>query len=70
MPRFWEGFKRVAKRIGEIQAWLILTLFYFTLLAPIAIMVRLAARRGAREADPWHPRSEPADPAAWAKAKH
>jgi hypothetical protein len=70
MKRLWDLLKRAATRIGRIQAWIILTLFYFILLAPIAVLFRLATRRSTREANPWHPRPNPADPLAWAKAQH
>jgi hypothetical protein len=36
----WEWWKRVAKRIGDIQARVILILFYFVVLGPFALVVR------------------------------
>ena len=36
----WEGWKRVAKRIGDVQARVLLTIFYFLILAPFALVVR------------------------------
>jgi lipopolysaccharide/colanic/teichoic acid biosynthesis glycosyltransferase len=36
----WEGWKRVAKRIGDVQARILLTIFYFLFLAPFALVVR------------------------------
>jgi hypothetical protein len=36
----WEGWKRVAKRIGDVQARILLTIFYFLILAPFALVVR------------------------------
>ncbi len=36
----WEWWKRVGKRIGDIQARGLLTFFYFVLLSPFALAVR------------------------------
>lgn len=36
-------WRRVARRIGDVQARLLLTVFYFVLLAPFALAVRLGA---------------------------
>jgi hypothetical protein len=36
----WEGWKRVAKRIGDVQARILLSIFYFLILAPFALVVR------------------------------
>jgi hypothetical protein len=40
MRPFWEWWKRIARRIGDFQARLILVLFYFVIFAPFAILVR------------------------------
>jgi hypothetical protein len=40
LKRIWEGWKRIAKKIGDFNARLVLTLFYFILLAPLALIVR------------------------------
>jgi len=39
--RFWEKWKAVAHKIGNFQARLILVLFYFLILAPFALIVKL-----------------------------
>jgi len=36
----WAGWKRVARKIGDVQGRLLLILFYFLLLAPFALVVR------------------------------
>jgi hypothetical protein len=41
--RLWEGWKRAGRKIGDFQARLLLTLFYFLILAPFALILRLAA---------------------------
>ncbi len=59
----WELWKRAAKKIGDFQARVLLTLFYFVVLAPFALAVRwgsdpLALKAGAPRG--WHPRGEEA----------
>ena len=39
--RLWEGWKRIARKIGDFNARVILTLFYFILLFPFAIVLKL-----------------------------
>jgi hypothetical protein len=41
--RFWEGWKKVARKIGNFQARVLLFLFYFVVLAPFALLVRWAS---------------------------
>jgi hypothetical protein len=38
--RLWEGWKRVARRIGDVQARVMLTVFYFVIVTPFALAVR------------------------------
>jgi hypothetical protein len=57
----WEWWKRVARRIGDFQARLILLLFYFLILGPFALAVRwgsdpLAIKAG--NLPGWRPRAE------------
>jgi hypothetical protein len=59
--RLWQGWKRVARRIGDVQARLLLNVFYFLVLAPFALGVQalsdplgLRAGRGPR----WTEREE------------
>ena len=61
-----------AKRLGKIQAWILLTVFYFLFLAPAAIIFRLVAdplRLRRRDGSPWHLRVQPADLQRWIKAQ-
>lgn len=49
----WAAWKRVARKIGDFQARILLTIFYFVLLAPFALIVRrtsdpLAIKPGAQ----------------------
>ncbi len=39
---FLEWWRRVAKRIGDVQARLLLTFFYFAVLGPFAVVLRWA----------------------------
>jgi hypothetical protein len=59
LRRFWEGWKRFGKRIGDIQARLLLTIFYYVLLAPFALALRrwsdpLGIKAGSAKG--WHTR--------------
>lgn len=73
MPqRLWNGLLAIAKRIGHAQAWLILTAFYFLVLAPVAAVYRLMAdplRLRPRRGSIWHPRPPIADRMAWATSQ-
>ena len=40
----WEGWKRLAHRIGVFNTKLLLFLFYYLLLGPVSLMVRLFQR--------------------------
>jgi hypothetical protein len=43
IKRFWEKWQRVARRIGDFQARLILSVLYFMLIGPFALIVRWGA---------------------------
>ncbi len=43
LKRLWEGWKRVAHKIGNFQARLILTILYIILVLPFGLGVRLFA---------------------------
>jgi hypothetical protein len=43
MKHIWQKWQGVARRIGDIQARLILTLLYFVLIGPFALIVRWGA---------------------------
>ncbi len=40
---FWEKWQRIARRIGDFQARLILTVLYFVIIGPFALIVRWGA---------------------------
>ena len=41
LRRIWNGWKKIARKIGDFNARVILTVFYFVLLMPFAVVVRL-----------------------------
>ena len=41
--RLFEGWKRVARKIGDFQARLLLTLFYILIIGPFALVIRWRA---------------------------
>jgi hypothetical protein len=43
LKKLWEGYKRVARKIGDFQARVLLTLIYAILVLPIGLAVRLFA---------------------------
>ena len=43
LSALWERWKRVARKIGDFQARLILIVFYFLILGPFAIGLRLGS---------------------------
>lgn len=59
----WQWWKRVARRIGDLQARIILTVFYYVVLGPFALVLRarsdpLGIKPGRERG--WQRRSEPA----------
>lgn len=61
MCRLWEWWKRVGKKFGDVQARILLTLFYFVVLSPFAIVVRsvsdpLGIKSGSHRG--WRPKVE------------
>lgn len=61
----WQWWKRVARRIGDLQARILLTVFYYAVLGPFALVLRWRSDplgitpRGERG---WRRRTEPAGP--------
>lgn len=63
--RIWEKWKRIARKIGDFQARVLMILFYFTILAPFALLIRVKdPLEMKRKADNrWHARgAETGDP--------
>lgn len=45
LRRLWNGWKRIAHRIGAFQSRLLLSVFYFVAMAPFALIARLGPDR-------------------------
>jgi hypothetical protein len=57
----WEGWKNLARKIGNFQARVILMVFYFVVVCPFALVVRwtsdpLSLKRGTPRG--WRPKPE------------
>lgn len=48
MRRAWEAWKRFGKKVGDLQARVLLTIFYFLILAPFGLVMRGADPLGLR----------------------
>lgn len=64
LKRIWDGWKKIARKIGDFNARVILTIFYFVLLLPFALMVKfftdpLEIKKGAKKG--WQVKEEKAD---------
>ncbi|MSP41364.1 MAG: hypothetical protein EXR70_22995 [Deltaproteobacteria bacterium] len=40
LKQLWQGWVKVAKKIGDFQARLMLTIFYFVLILPMGLIAR------------------------------
>jgi hypothetical protein len=40
LRELWAAWKKIARKIGDFQARVLLTIFYFVLLAPFAVIMR------------------------------
>ena len=63
---FWEAWKRLARKVGNLQVRVLLFVFYFVVLAPFALIVRwasdpMAIKPGSSRG--WRDRSRPQEPA-------
>ena len=51
--RLWRGYLRLSSAIAGVMGTVILTIQYFVLLAPFALLAKRAAKREAKEAQGW-----------------
>ena len=61
--RLWDSWKAIARRVGDVQARILLAVFYFVVLAPFALVVRLTSdplATGPRTRRGWQQRVESA----------
>jgi hypothetical protein len=57
LRRAWKAWKRFGKKVGDLQARIILTVFYFVILAPFGLGMRAADPLGLRQpGGGWRPR--------------
>jgi len=63
LRRAWNAWKRFGRKVGDFQARLLLSVFYFVILTPFALAMRVADPMRLRQASTgWRPRPEsPAD---------
>jgi len=61
--QLWELWKGIARIIGNFQAWLILSLVYFGLVGPVALLRHLVADPLGLRQDPRHTYWSPRPPA-------
>ena len=62
LRRLWHGWTRIGRKIGDFQARVLLTAFYFVIMAPVALIVRIASDPLAVNATTtrgWRPRPAP-----------
>ena len=63
LQRLWAGWKRFGRKLGDFQARVLLTVFYFVILAPFALLIRFKADPlGLRRRGGWLPITRTGDP--------
>lgn len=69
LKRIWEAWKRIAHKIGNFQARLILTILYMILVLPFGLGVRLFADplRIRKKPSSWLDREEVSADIKWAR---
>jgi hypothetical protein len=55
LKQFWQQWQRVARRIGEWQSRVILTVLYLFLVGPLTLIVRGKDPLGLRRCLTWQP---------------
>ena len=68
----WQLLLTGARRIGQLQTWLLLTVFYVVCLAPAALVFRIVAdplRLRRSSSNEWQPKVPPAELTAWSKSQ-
>jgi hypothetical protein len=66
IKHLWKRWKIVAKKIGDFQARVILSILYFVAIGPFALIVRWGAdplSLKTRAQPSWRPKAETQDPA-------
>jgi hypothetical protein len=63
LKQLWQGWQKVAKKIGDFQARLILSLFYFLIVLPIGLIARMFSDPLALKKTAAHWHAKPSSPA-------
>jgi hypothetical protein len=58
LKKLWEGWKELAGYIGDFQSRFILTVFYFTLMVPFALLSKVMGASLPPTLDGWQSRTE------------
>jgi len=68
LRRLWEGWKKIARRIGDFQARVLLTVIYAILVLPFGLAVRLLSDplRIKQAPNSWLDRPDEPSDMAWA----
>jgi hypothetical protein len=69
LARAWRSWKRIAQKIGDVQARLLLTVFYVVLMFPfgIAVLLFFDPLRVKRRPTQWLDRPDESEDLNWAK---
>jgi hypothetical protein len=60
MRKIWEAWKKIAKKIGEFNGRVILTVFYFIFIVPVSLFVKLKDPLGIKnKKQNWIPKQTP-----------
>jgi hypothetical protein len=60
MRKIWEAWKKFAKKIGEFNGRVILTLFYFIFIVPVSLLVKMKDPLAIKNKNQsWIPKQEP-----------
>ncbi len=61
LRQIYEKWKRAARKVGDVQARFMLSVFYFIVVGPVALMMRLRSDPSSPKAGSprgWHPRRD------------
>ncbi len=60
MRKIWEAWKKIAKKIGDFNSRVILTVFYFVFITPISIPIKFKDPLGIKnKKQGWIPKQTP-----------
>ena len=41
LKKIWQGWKKLANKIGKVNSVIVLTIFYFLIIGPVAIIIKI-----------------------------